>query len=115
MVFADACFSGGLCKQRTQLQVQAVSNNDVIFFLSSRLDETSLELPQGPNGLYTYFLAQGLCGAADENNDSIISVREIYNFVRANVSSWASQISQDQHPTIWGKFDQAMPVLDLRQ
>ena len=114
MVFADACFSGGLSKQRTQLQVQAVSNNDVMFFLSSRLDETSLELPQGPNGLYTYFLAQGLCGAADVNNDRIISASEIYNFVGAKVSSWANQIPHNQHPTIWGKFDQGMSVLDWR-
>ena len=114
MVFADACFSGGISKQRTQLQVQAVSNNDVMFFLSSRLDETSLELPQGPNGLYTYFLAQGLCGAADVNNDRIISACEIYNFVSAKVSSWANHIPHNQHPTIWGKFDQDMPVLDWR-
>ncbi len=114
MVFADACFSGGLSKQRTQLQVQAVSNNDVMFFLSSKLDETSLELPQGPNGLYTYFLAKGLCGAADANSDRIISASEIYNFVSTNVSSWASQIPHNQHPTIWGRYNQGMPVLDWR-
>lgn len=82
MVFADACFSGGLGKQRTQLQVQAVTDSDVMFFLSSRLDETSLELPQGPNGLYTYFLAQGLCGAADADNDRIISASEICGFCK---------------------------------
>lgn len=114
IVFADACFSGGLSKQRTQLQVQAVSNQNVMFFLSSRLDETSLELPQGPNGLYTYFLAQGLYGAADVNNDRIISANEIYNFVNAKVSSWANQIPHNQHPTIWGKFDRHMPILDWR-
>lgn len=114
MVFADACFSGGLGKQRTQLQVQAVANNEVMFFLSSRLDETSLELPQGPNGLYTYFLAKGLDGAADINNDRVISVNEIYNFVSKNVSSWANQIPHNQHPTIWGNFNQGMSVLDLR-
>lgn len=114
IVFADACFSGGLSKQRTQLQVQAVSNNDVMFFLSSKLDETSLELPQGPNGLYTYFLSKGLCGAADINSDRVISANEIYNFVSTNVSSWANQIPHNQHPTIWGKFDRTMPVLDWR-
>ena len=114
MVFADACFSGGLGKQRTQLQVQAVANNEVMFFLSSRLDETSLELPQGPNGLYTYFLAKGLGGAADVNNDRVISANEIYNFVSKNVSSWANQIPHNQHPTIWGNFNQGMSVLDVR-
>lgn len=114
MVFADACFSGGLSKQRTQLQVQSVSNNDVMFFLSSRLDETSLELPQGPNGLYTYVLAQGLCGAADVNKDRVITAGEIYNFVSSNVTLWANKIPHNQHPTIWGKFDKNMSVLDCR-
>ena len=114
MVFADACFSGGLGKQRTQLQVQAVTDSDVMFFLSSRLDETSLELPQGPNGLYTYFLAQGLCGAADADNDRIISASEICGFVSARVSSWAARIPHSQHPTVWGNFDQGMPVMDWR-
>jgi len=114
MVFADACFSGGLSKQRTQLQVQAVSNNDVMFFLSSKLDETSLELPQGPNGLFTYFLAQGLGGDADTNGDRIITASEIYNFVSTNVSSWANQIPHNQHPTIWGKFDKNMSIIDWR-
>lgn len=114
IVFADACFSGGLSKQRTQLQVQAVSSNDVMFFLSSQLNETSLELPQGPNGLYTYFLAQGLCGAADANRDKVVSASEIYNFVSINVSSWAGQIPHSQHPTVWGQFDVNMPILDWR-
>lgn len=112
MVFADACFSGGLAKQHTQLQVQAVSNSDVMFFLSSRLDETSLELPQGPNGLFTYFLAKGLCGEADKNRDRIINASEIYNYVSENVSQWASQVPHNQHPTVWGNYDRTMPILD---
>lgn len=114
MVFADACFSGGLSKQRTQLQVQAVSNNDVMFFLSSKLDETSLELPQGPNGLYTYFLAKGLCGAADVNKDMVVTACEICDYVSNSVSSLASQIPHDQHPTVWGNFNKEMPIIKLQ-
>lgn len=111
MVFADACFSGGLSRQRTQLQVQAVSNNNVMFFLSSQLDETSLELPQMPNGLFTYFLAQGLCGAADFDRNKIISANEIVNYVSNNVAEVANQIPHNQHPTIWGNFNRTMPIL----
>ncbi|MCM1028826.1 MAG: caspase family protein [Pseudoflavonifractor sp.] len=111
MVLADACFSGGLSKQRTQLQVQAVSNQDVIFFLSSRLDETSLELPQGPNGLYTYFLVKGLTGFADINNDGVISTDEIYKYVSNEVSSYVDQIPHNQHPTMWCKKGKDLPII----
>ncbi len=111
-VIADACFSGGLSKQRTQLQVQSVTENDVIFFLSSRLDETSLELPNGPNGLFTYFLVKGLSGYADQNEDKIISAQEIYDYVSTEVSSWAAQIPHNQHPTIWNKSGLNVPILN---
>lgn len=111
-ILADACFSGGLTKQRTQLQVQSVTENDVIMFLSSKLNETSLELPNGPNGLFTYFLALGLCGNADANRDRIISAQEIYDYVSSEVSAWAALIHHEQHPTIWNKNGLDIPILN---
>lgn len=115
LVFADACFSGGLAKQRTQLQVQAVSNQDVFFFLSSKLDEISLELPNGSNGLFTYFLAKGLCREADANFDQIITAQEVYSYVNSNVAAWAGRVSHNQHPTVWGKFNRNMFILNWKQ
>lgn len=105
IIFADACFSGGLSKQKTALTVQAVQKSEVLFFLSSQFDETSLELPDGPNGLFTYVLAHGLNGEADLNNDHQITYQEIYNFVYENVSRYANQIPHNQHPKLWGKCD----------
>lgn len=115
MVFADACFSGGLSKQKTQLTVQAVQNSEVMYFLSSEFDETSLELPNGPNGLFTYCLAQGLCGNSDVNKDNIISTQEIYDFVYYNVVEYVNKIPHDQHPMIWGKYNMNMTILDRRK
>lgn len=112
MVFADACFSGGASKQRTALSVQTVKNADVMFFLSSRFDETSLELPKGPNGLFTYFLAKGLKGEADFDQDRIITIDEVYNFVYTNVVEYTTQVFHNQHPMIWGKFNKGMNVLN---
>ena len=114
MVFADACFSGGLSKQRTQLQVQSVANNEVMFFLSSKLDETSIELPQGPNGLYTYYLAKGLCGEADANSNRIISASEICSYVSDKVASWASHVPHNQHPTVWGNYNKSMTIISWK-
>ena len=111
MVFADACFSGGLSQQKTQLTVQAVQNGEILYFLSSKFNETSLELPGGPNGLFTYCLAHGLCGESDVNGDRIISIQEIYDYVYGNVVSYTNQIPHNQHPMVWGKFDKSMIIL----
>lgn len=114
IVFADACFSGGVSKQRTTLAVQSVQNSNVMFFLSSRFDETSLELPEGPNGLFTYYLAKGLCGASDYNDDCIITAREIFDYVNKEVVRYTSRIPHNQHPTIWGNYNQEMSILKYR-
>lgn len=114
MVFADACFSGGLSKQRTQLTVQSVQNSEVMYFLSSKFDETSLELPNGPNGLFTYCLAHGLRGDSDTNNDGKISIQEIYNFVYENVVTYTNQIPHNQHPMLWGKFNKSMTIINCK-
>ena len=105
IIIADACFSGGLSKQRTALTVQAVRKSDLVFLLSSQFDETSLELPNGPNGLFTYVLDAGLNGAADTNKDNKITYQEIYDFVFHNVSNVANQIPHNQHPKIWGQVE----------
>ncbi len=111
IVIADACFSGGLSKQKTQLSVQTVQNCDVIFFLSSKMDETSLELPDGPNGLFTYFLAKGLYGEADTSHDTYVTIKEIYDYVSRGVIGYAQQIPHDQHPTIWGKYESNLKLI----
>lgn len=114
IVLADACFSGGASKQRTTLTVQSVQNSDVMFFLSSRFDETSLELPEGPNGLFTFFLAKGLYGEADNNNDRTITAQEIFNYVSSKVIAYTIQIPHNQHPMMWGTFDKNMNILNWK-
>lgn len=115
VVIADACFSGGLSKQRTALTVQAVQKSNLLFFLSSQFDETSIELPNGPNGLFTYVLEAGLNGSADSNGDNKITYQEIYNFVYENVSNFTNQISHNQHPKMWGRFDPSTTFVNLNR
>ena len=79
-----------------------------MLFLSSRSDETSIERRDMQNGFFTTYLQKGLRGAADVNKDRIITARELFNYVQKNVVS----ISNDrQHPVMWGKFSDNMPVM----
>lgn len=104
MVFADACFSGGLQKgNHLNASVQSAKKGDLIFFLSSRPDETSLELPNHRNGLFTTYLLKGLSGCGDLNSDREISLEELFQYVYENVSGYASLLPHSQHPVLWGR------------
>lgn len=110
MVFADACFSGGLRKERKQNNsTDAIRNSDVMFFLSSRTNEVSQEMMRGPNGQFTRFLVRGLGGGADSNRDRIVTAKELYDFVHEGVSK---ATGNKQHPVMWGRFNNTMTVIN---
>lgn len=114
MVFADTCFSGGLRtkKKKNNSATNSVRRGDVMFFLSSRTNETSQEMrngPNGSNGLFTYHLVKGLRGGADRNRDRIITAKELYDFVHEGVIRTSGNT---QHPVMWGRFNNTMPVLN---
>lgn len=108
MIFADACFSGKIRTNGSQSSVQSAKKANVMLFLSSRSDETSIERRSMQNGFFTTFLQKGLRGGADKNRDRIITARELYEYVHASVV----EISNGkQHPVMWGKFSDNMPVM----
>ena len=110
MIFADACFSGKIRTNdnTSQSSVQAAKKANVMLFLSSRSNETSIERRGMQNGFFTAYLQKGLRGGADANRDRVITARELYEYVHKGVVS----LSRDkQHPVMWGKFSDNMPVM----
>lgn len=107
MVFADACFSGKLRVPGNSTPARGKQQN-VMFFLSSRNDEMSIEAPMMKNGFFTAFLERGLRGGADNDRNRIITAKELFDFVSKGVK----EISGDkQHPVMWGNFSNSMPVI----
>lgn len=105
IIIVDACYSG---KMRTNRQKSSdVNNQNVMLFLSSRTNETSLETPY-KNSMFTIFLERGLRGGADTNKDRQITAREIFDFVHDGVMEASGQ---NQHPVMWGKFDNNMTII----
>lgn len=110
IVFADACFSGGLRREKKQeSSISSVRNSEIMFFLSSRTNETSQEMIGGPNGQFTRFLVRGLGGGADTDRNRKITAKELYDFVHEGV---AAATADKQHPVMWGRFNNNMTVLD---
>lgn len=112
MIFADACYSGNIrtdiSSMNSQAEMSATKKANVMLFLSSRSDEFSIESTGMSNGLFTTFLQKGLRGGADANMDRIITAKELFNYVYRNVVKMSNG---EQHPVMWGKFSDNMPVI----
>lgn len=114
LVIADACFSGGLRKgNHLNVSVQSARNGNVIYFLSSRTDETSLEMTKGTNGLFTFYIAKAMLGEADVDGNNALTIRELFDYVYKNVTEYANKIPHSQHPVMWGKFNENISIFNL--
>ena len=108
MIFADACFSGKMRQGRKNTAEQSFNNYNIMLFLSSRGNETSIERRDMKNGFFTSCLQKGLRGGADVNRDRVITAKELFSYVSRNVKL----LSNDkQHPVMWGKFSDNMVVM----
>lgn len=109
MIFADACFSGAMRQENSSSPNGSThKNSNVMLFLSCRSNEKSIETPKMTNGFFTYALQHGLRGGADTNKDRIITAKELFDYVSAKVKK---ESNNRQHPVMWGKFSNNMPVM----
>lgn len=106
VVLADACFAGKA--RSSKKRDHKPSDTSVVFFLSSRTDEKSQERRGWRNSLFTAYLERGLRGGADTDRNRTITARELFDFVSKGV---AKDSQQKQHPVMWGKFDDQMPLM----
>lgn len=117
-VFVDACFSGsgkfsqsgsplnlsGIKGVRVKpLLVQPwLQNTGFRVFTSSSANQPSLVLDEVQTGLFTYFLALGLKGAADLNEDGHLTANELHQYIDTKVVENSKKIYQEQTPEFYG-------------
>jgi hypothetical protein len=117
---ADACHSGSLdysgalaskgpspVSMNRLYQAFEDSDGGIALLMSSKAEELSLEDHGLRQGVFTYYLLQGMKGGADRNGDYLISIRELYNFVYGKVRDYTAGA---QTPVLTGSFDDDMPV-----
>jgi hypothetical protein len=120
LCIADACHSGSLnlgeglaakgpAPVSTKRLYQAFEDTDggIALLMSSKSEELSLEDHGLKQGVFTYYLLQGLRGKADNNNDQIVTVKELFYFVNSRVREYTSGM---QTPVLTGTYDDMMPV-----
>lgn len=98
LLVIDACHAGS---DKADDPTKGVNSNSlgenfrdltgVVTLASSTGDEKSQLYPDKKQSLFTYWLAQGLKGHADENSDSQVDIDELNKYVHRNVSETADQ------------------------
>ena len=124
--FTDACHSAGVAggvalRARSAgdnlinryLGQLAASGEGRAIFTASEAGEFSQESEKwgGGHGVFTHYLLEGLRGAADMNDDGIVTLGEIMDYVDENVRR---DTNSAQHPDSAGRFDRALPMAVVR-
>jgi uncharacterized caspase-like protein len=113
ILLSDACHSGVIgtggrrdlvwspseAVNRTLDELVKRSKPGTAILTSARSDESSLESTKwgGGHGVFTYYLLRGLQGDADFNKDGIVSLEELFSYVRDRVKQ---DTDNRQHPTV---------------
>jgi len=111
--FADACFSGSIYegKPETTYTPSSQQETSIVIMMSSDPTQTSAENPKIRQGAFTYYLLKGLKGSADRNKDKVITLEELFPYVKANVLQFTSN---QQTPIIEGNASRDMPIGTLK-
>ncbi len=110
VLLTDACHSGAITPDETQSLNTTLGNlhNSLFSLTASRDRESSFESPEleGGHGVFTYYVVQGMAGAADVDHDGLITADELAEYVHTQVRD---ATSGKQNPTSdRGTFDPAM-------
>lgn len=120
LVIADACHSGSLASRSVEGDREALkayytaltdSKASTALMMSSKGEEISMENGGLRSGVFSHYLIRGLKGEADGNHDSLVSVRELFDYVYREVRVYTGNV---QTPTISGNYDEAMPISVVR-
>jgi uncharacterized caspase-like protein len=127
IAFLDACYSGA-AGGRTFMSksVRAASVDDQFLerltrskgraiVTASRPNEVSVELADLGHGIFSYYLVEGLKGAADLNRDGIVSLQELYEYLEQQVSQKSRAAGANQHPVMKGEMEGALPLSKVRR
>lgn len=121
LCIADACHSGSLNYGNGSLAAKGPSpvtldryykafeeaDGGIALLMSSKAEELSLEDQGLRQGVFTYYVLQGLKGRADLNSDYLITIKELHSYVYAKVREYTANV---QTPVLTGDYDDAMPV-----
>ncbi|HEY9849981.1 MAG TPA: caspase family protein [Leptolyngbyaceae cyanobacterium] len=123
IILADTCHSaaiGGKIGRRSTiddatlinryLQELSQARGGIALLTSAEANEVSYEDAKwgGGHGVFTYYLLEGMRGAGDLDKNNIVTVGELFEYIRENVKR---ETNYNQHPAIGtNAYDRNLPV-----
>jgi uncharacterized caspase-like protein len=114
LVFIDTCHSGGLTGRGydSNRMIRALQDIEgTIIFTASTKDEASQELPNLQHGVFTYYIIQGMRGAADSQKAGTVNMMELCAYVSRMVQQSTNKSQQPRLNTPSGFSDFPVSVL----
>ena len=109
LLFADACQAGsmkvGLRSNTNNSKQSETANMNIAIMMACKSNEYSAELAQLRQGLFTYYLIEGLSGQANADGNRYITIQELFYYVYHKVQDKAKELNHTQTPELFGKFD----------
>lgn len=121
VVIADACYSGSMLAFKGEEYESSMNNyyNEIrknegglVMIMSSKAEETSIENNGLRQGIFSHFLMRGLYGAANTDNDNLIRLDELFEYVQKNVAFYTNSY---QTPMIYGDKSIDLPIAVIRE
>lgn len=120
LFMADACYSGSFLASRSPNMSQlqnfyqqlSQSSGGTAFLLSSKETEYSKEASGLRQGVFSYFLIEGMKGNADTNQDRVVTIEELYEYIRNGVRKYTKN---EQNPILAGRYQPDLPISWVRK
>jgi hypothetical protein len=125
LCIADACHSGSWLGRKRYVKEAAndeelrrmyyenlrIGSDRIALFMSTGYNQLAYEARgEVTQGIFTHFYLKGLSGEADANRDNIVSLQELYEYVKGNVFAKTASNKPPQVPQLQGVFDNMMPI-----
>ena len=111
LVILDACFTGvdredgALMPNMRPIMISPTikdKSQNIVSMLATNNYQAASYFEGHKQGLFTYFILDGMKGKADYNNNNEITIDELFNYAYANVNREALKMDKEQTPTIIG-------------
>ena len=115
LCIADACFSGSIGSSQSNNNYENTQNlrdQRLAVIMSSKPSQTSAETSQLKQGLFSFYLLKGLRGSADLNNDTYVTMGELFIYTKNIVSQKSNGL---QVPVVYGVNLDRIPLAKIKK